>query len=542
MKFFPYLNKIYLIPAILLMPILLTHLGWNLDDSCNWLYRLKNEPFSFLPATGGRYAPLNGLSQQIISYLSFSPIFFFLYNYIVGCISIIIILKIINNLSYDFRFVPLLIIFLPGFSETYYSFYSGEPTLILFWCILLLCLYNIFLRNTSASISSLLIILTAANIALYHKEPGFIILIVFSVSYLFGYLLSHNKRGSIGEKFIYKFFVLMALLSSGIAYFIQYLFFSLNSLKTGYLTSLTPDWSLTGRLYYSFKALILYIISDPIITVILPLFFILSFFLRRKTKSRNNLSDHNQLYLFYTCLSFSVMCYLGFFLLLGIHAQHYLLPTYPFAIISLTGYLQVFMPMIKKNFKRLLIFVPVVLIFILLVNSFISSINIAVNHKVSSYNFMRYKDVLIQKLDNINLTENKSVNFYLPGKKDIGVDEYRHKYILKFFDVDIDKIKFNYYSANQNWVEYSSASSTGKLIKKGDILLITPNSTISQEEIMANLHELQLRKIMQTQSPYYFEIPEIRHFLKFIMLKMNSNSLVHQMIFREVDFAIYEIL
>ena len=542
MNFFPYLNKIYLIPAILLMPILLTHLGWNLDDSCNWLYRLKNEPFSFLPATGGRYAPLNGLSQQIISYLSFSPIFFFLYNYIVGCISIIIILKIINNLSYDFRFVPLLIIFLPGFSETYYSFYSGEPTLILFWCILLLCLYNIFLRNTSASISSLLIILTAANIALYHKEPGFIILIVFSVSYLFGYLLSHNKRGSIGEKFIYKFFVLMALLSSGIAYFIQYLFFSLNSLKTGYLTSLTPDWSLTGRLYYSFKALILYIISDPIITVILPLFFILSFFLRRKTKSRNNLSDHNQLYLFYTCLSFSVMCYLGFFLLLGIHAQHYLLPTYPFAIISLTGYLHVFMPMIKKKLKHLYVLVPVVLTALLLVNSLFSSINVAVNLKVSSYNFMRYKDALIQKIDNINLIENNRVNFYLPGKKDIGIDAYRHIYILKFFDVDMDNIKFEYNSANQNWIEYSSASSTENLIQIGDLFLITPNSTISQEEIMANLHDLHLRKIMQTQSPYYFEIPEIRHFLKFIMLKKNPNSLVHQMIYREVDFAIYEIL
>jgi len=542
MKFFPYLNKIYLIPAILLMPILLTHLGWNLDDSCYWLYRLKNEPFSFFQATGGRYSPLNGLSQQIISYLSFSPIFFFLYNYIVGCFSIIIILKIISNLSYDFRYVPVLIIFLPGFSETYYSFYAGEPTLILFWCILLLCLYNIFLRNTSASISSLLIILTTANIALYHKEPGFIILIVFSVSYLFGYLFSHNKRGSIDEKFVYKIFILIALISSSIAYLIQYLFFSLRSFKTGYLISITPDWSLNGRVYYSFKALILYIISDPIITVILPLFFVLTFFIKSKTKLNDNLLYQSQISLFYSCLSFSVICYLGSFLVLGIHAQHYLLPAYPFAMIPLTGYLQVFMPIIKKKFKRLLIFVPVVLIFILLVNSFISSINIAVNNKVSSYNFMRYKDVLIQKIDNINLTENKSVNFYLPGKKDIGVDEYRHKYILKFFDVDIDKIKFNYYSANQNWVEYSSASSTGKLIKKGDILLITPNSTISQEEIMANLRELQLRKIIQTQSPYYFEIPEIRHFLKFIMLKMNSNSLVHQMIFREVDFAIYEIL
>ena len=229
MKFFPYLNKIYLIPAILLMPILLAHLGWNLDDSCYWLYSLKNNPFSFLQATGGgRYSPLNGLSQQIISYLSFSPIFFFLYNYIVGYFSIIITLKIISNLSYDFRYVPVLIIFLPGFSETYYSFYSGEPTLILFWCILLLYLYNIFLRNTSASISSFLIILIAANIALYHKEPGFIILIVFSASYLFGYLFSHNKRGSIDDKFVYKIFILIALISSSIAYLIQYLFFSLS--------------------------------------------------------------------------------------------------------------------------------------------------------------------------------------------------------------------------------------------------------------------------------------------------------------------------
>jgi len=412
----------------------------------------------------------------------------------------------------------------------------------LFWCILLLCLYNIFLRNTSTSISSLLIILTTANIALYHKEPGFIILIVFSASYLFGYLFSHNKRGSIDEKFVYKIFILIALISSSIAYLIQYLFFSLRSFKTGYLSSLTPDWSLTGRLYYSFKALILYIISDPIITVILPLFFILSLFLRRKTKSRNNLSDHNQLYLFYTCLSFSVMCYLGFFLSLGIHAQHYLLPTYPFAVISLTGYLQVFMPMIKNKLKHLYVLVPVALTALLLVNSLFSSINVAVNLKVSSYNFMRYKDALIQKIDNINLIGNNRVNFYLPGKKDIGTDAYRHKAILKFFDVDMDNIKFEYNNANQNWVEYSSASSTENLIQIGDLFLITPNSTISQEEIMANLHDLHLRNIFQTQSAYYFEIPEIRHFLKFIMLKKNPKSLVHQMIYREADFAIYEVL
>ena len=74
----------------------------------------------------------------------------------------------------------------------------------------------------------------------------------------------------------------MTLVSSSIAFFIQYIIFSLGSFKTGYLHNLTPDWSLTGKLYYTFKALILYIISDPIITIILPGLFVLSFYLRKK--------------------------------------------------------------------------------------------------------------------------------------------------------------------------------------------------------------------------------------------------------------------
>ena len=176
-------------------------MGWNLDDSCNWLYRLKNQPFSHFHTQGGRYAPLNGLSQQIISFLSFSPIYFFLYNYITGCISIIILLKIIRNFANDYWYIPLLMIFLPGFSETYFSFFAGEPTLILFWCILLLYLYNIFVINIYASKTSFFIILIAANIALYHKEPGFIILIVFSLSYLFSNLIWYKTEGGVGEIF-----------------------------------------------------------------------------------------------------------------------------------------------------------------------------------------------------------------------------------------------------------------------------------------------------------------------------------------------------
>jgi hypothetical protein len=53
---------------------------------------------------------------------------------------------------------------------------------------------------------------------------------------------------------------------------------------------------------------------------------------------------------------------------------------------------------------------------------------------------------------------------------------------------------------------------------------------------------LRLRKIMHTQSPNYFEIPEIRHFLKYLMMIKNPNLLGTRMVYREVDYAIYEVL
>ena len=40
----------------------------------------------------------------------------------------------------------------------------------------------------------------------------------------------------------------------------------------------------------------------------------------------------------------------------------------------------------------------------------------------------------------------------------------------------------------------------------------------------------------------YFVIPEIRHFLKYIMLKKNPEALGSKMVYREVDYAIYEVL
>ena len=83
------------------------------------------------------------------------------------------------------------------------------------------------------------------------------------------------------------------------------------------------------------------------------------------------------------------------YVVLGFHGYRCLLPAYPFGLGAIAAYLQIYMPIIKKNFKSLYIFIPSVLLVVLLINSIFSAINLAVFYKVSSYNFMHYKDVLI---------------------------------------------------------------------------------------------------------------------------------------------------
>ena len=232
------------------------------------------------------------------------------------------------------------------------------------------------------------------------------------------------------------------------------------------------------------------------------------------------------------------------YVVLGFHGYRYLLPAYPFGLIAIAAYLQIYVPIIKNNFKSLYIFIPSVLLVVLLINSIFSAINLAVFYKVSSYNFMHYKDVLIQNINNINLNNTNVVNFYIPGKINMWMQYSadRHKDLLRFYEVDMDNIKFEYNNTNNNWLRQSEDDFTKTNLKKGDILLIIPNSTISQDEILSKLRGLRLSEIIHTQSPNYFEIPEIRHILKYIMMYINPNLLGTMMVYREVDYAIYEVL
>jgi hypothetical protein len=307
---------------------------------------------------------------------------------------------------------------------------------------------------------------------------------------------------------------------------------------------LTPADNIVTRIMFSVKALILYAITDPLLVLLLPLLFFYSVY-QRVVLSKDIFSEIRIRYsTFIDACAITALSLVAAYIVLGFHGFRYLLPAYPFGLIALAAYLQIYVPSIKKCFKKLYIFVPSVFLVILLINSIFSAVNLAVFYKVSSYNFMQYKDVLIQNVNNINLNFNNLISFYIPGENKTRMNYIAntHKSILSFYEIDIDQINFEYSTTNDNWVEQSEIAFNEPNLKKDDILLILPNSTISQDEILSNLRGLRLREIIHTQSPNYFEIPEIRHLLKYIMLKINPTLLGTRMVSREVDYAIYEVL
>ena len=543
----------FIFSIFLFQSAMILYPGWRVDDAAFFLFRLKNNLFG--NAIGGfsldnpseRFIPFYYFGYQLISFISFEPFFFFFYNLFLSLTTLILLQIIRIKLNLKFWYVFIFLVFVPGYADSFYQIVNPEKELIFFWCLFIFTIITLLENKSNKHRMNILMFISFPLIifSLFLKETTFIILSTFCSSFL---VLNSNvlsfpaQKIRINSKLKYILYIgLMLSFSFLVLYFI---FTSSAPDKEGYHYLLTPADSIVTRIMFSVKALLLYAISDSIVVLLLPVLFCYSLY-QRASHYKEVFKGNMVRYIpFVDACAISTLSLVAAYVVLGFHGNRYLLPVYPFGLIAVTAYLQISMTSIKKYFKTLYFIVPSILLIMLLINSVFSAINLAVFYKVSSYNFMQYKDVLIRKINHINITNNNSVSYYIPGKNRfwMSYSADRHKNILSFYEVNLDHINFEYYEDNHNWVEKGEIAHTETDIKKGDILLILPNSTISQDEMLSNLLGLRLREIIHTQSPNYFEIPEIRHLLKYIMLNKNPNMLGTRMVFREVDYAIYEVL
>jgi hypothetical protein len=544
-------SLLFILSVFVFQAAIILYPGWREDDAAFFLIRLKNNLFG--DAIGGfsldnpsdRFIPFYYFGYQFISFLTFKPFFFFLYNLFLSLSTLFILQAIALKLKLLYWPLFIFILFVPGHTDSFYQIVNPEKELLFFWSFFLFTIITIFENKTNNHRTNILLLASFLLIlfSLFLKETTFIILSSLCSSLL---VLSSNAFSSnnyyLQISLKIKSILYVGLLLS-VSFLLLYFIFSNSEPETGYHYILTPADTIVTRILFSAKSLILFSISDPLIVLLLPILFFYTVY-QRIVLHKEIFKGNIKYVPFIDACAITALSLVAAHVVLGFHGFRYLLPAYPFGLIAISAYLQIYIPCIKKYFKNIYLVAPCIFLSILLINSISSAINLAVFYKVSSYNFMQYKDALIQSINHVNLTNNNLFSFYIPGKSRermlYSVD--RHKDLLSFYEVRIDKIKFEFNNANHNWVEQSKESGVKPNLKKGDILLILPNSTISQDEILSNLQGLQLREIIHTESPNYFEIPEIRHFLKYIMLINNPNILGTRMVYREVDYAIFEVL
>ena len=156
-----------------------------------------------------------------------------------------------------------------------------------------------------------------------------------------------------------------------------------------------------------------------------------------------------------------------------------------------------------------------------------------------------------------------SLRIFYPGM-DLNRSSYKTRtnlMMLKYYDFEIEEniydlqkmwlipksinignntLQYLFEKGTNNWLDSDNMKT--KNVKSGDLMLVLPNTNIPHEGILNNLGNLNLKNIFQTKSEFYFEIPELRHLLKYILLKIKPNIIKSKMMQRQVDFAIYEII
>jgi len=466
----------FVFSVFLFQATIILYPGWLVDDAALFLIRLKENLFGH--AIGGfsldmpsdRFIPFYYFGYQIISFFTFEPLFFFLYNLFLSLTTLLLLQFIRIKLELKYWPVFIFLVFVPGYADSFYQIVNPEKELIFFWSLFLFTMMALLGNDSKNSRSNILVVISFPLIifSLFLKETTFILLLTFCSSFLVlnsKIFLYSNQQLQINSKTTY---ILYSGVILSFLYLVLYYIFTSSDPVNGYHYILTPADSIITRIVFSIKALILYAISDHLLVLLLPLFFLYSVY-QRIVLNKEILTGNVIKYAsFIDACAISTITLVAAYVVLGFHGFRYLLPAYPFGLVALAGYLQIYLPNIKKNCKTRYIYIPCIIFVFLLINSIFSAINLAVFYKVSSYNFMQYKDVLIQNINKINLTNNNLVSFYMPGKSTerMHYSVERHKDLLSFYEVGIDQIKFEFSTSNQNWIKQSMGAENGPKIKK----------------------------------------------------------------------------
>ena len=159
-------SLLFILSVLVFQSAIILYPGWLVDDTAFFLIRLKNnlfgnalDRFSF-ENPSDRFIPFYYFGYQLISFFTFKPFFFFLYNLFLS-LSTLILLQIIRiKLKLKYWPVFIFLVFVPGYADSFYQIVNPEKELILFWCLFLYTLITLIENKTNYHFDNGLIFIT----------------------------------------------------------------------------------------------------------------------------------------------------------------------------------------------------------------------------------------------------------------------------------------------------------------------------------------------------------------------------------------------
>ena len=357
-------SLLFILSVFVFQAAIILYPGWREDDAAFFLNRLKNNLFGnaiygfSLDNPSDRFTPFLFFGYQLISFFTFKPFFFFLYNLFLSLSTLILLQIIRKKLKLKYWPVFIFLVFVPGYADSFYQIVNPEKELIFFWCLFLFTIMTLLDNesNKHRRIILMFISLPLIIFSLFLKETTFIILSTFCISLLVlnSKILSYSSqqmRISTAVKYI--------LYSGVMLSFHFWCFTSFLQVIPQTKKHIITCWSLLtacNKNIFPVKALILYAISDTLLVLLLPTLFFYSVYQRivlHKEIFKGNMIKYVP---FIDACAISALSLVAAYVVLGFHGFRYLLPAYPFGLIALAAYLQIYFPIIKKYFKTPYIF------------------------------------------------------------------------------------------------------------------------------------------------------------------------------------------
>ncbi|UFP93425.1 hypothetical protein [Gloeobacter morelensis] len=263
---------------------------------------------------GGRFYPLNGWEYNLVAQiLPPTPGFYYLFNAVelvlFALVFYLLLRRVNGSRALCFALVALAITTY-GFFQAWFRLLVPERGEI-FWFAVFLLAYLHFLDRPRWLVG--VVALVAANLALYHKEPGFLMLGGFGL----GHLLLGWKASPVRVRVLDGLLVLSAAIYGTV-------YFALAGRGGANYAEIRGAQSLDQTFGY-------FLTWEPL----LPLCLIPAVLLR----AYQLLAAKRPLHPLYDPLLGAALVYVAVFFYLGITAQYYLLPTYVFALPAWLFYL-----------------------------------------------------------------------------------------------------------------------------------------------------------------------------------------------------------